>query len=237
MNDVRKIKPDTMTLAMLKPRVGERIQLQSGAQSGRLNCTLLGYKEGVSLIVGLPADSALPPSVREGDRFAVRLICGNHIAAFSGRVLSLYTKPFLHLHLEYPQQLEIKRIRRHSRVPVNLRVSLDAYDEAEAVAGAWPCNGFCTDISLMGACVETTTPLGLAGDKLYLTLRLQVAGLDQVLLAPVVVRNQTQVEAVPIAVHRHGVEFFDLDEDSRLILTSFVYQQFLVETGNIDEIE
>lgn len=237
MSEMRKISSDTMTLSMLKPKVGERIQLQFGAQGGRVNCTLLGYKEGSCLIVGLPADHAPLAKVREGDRLTARLISNNHIAAFSGRVLGLHSKPFLYLHLEYPQQLEIRRIRRHSRVPVNLRVSLDAYDESEALAGAWPCNGFCTDISLMGACVETTTPLGRAGDKLYLTLRLQVAGLDQVLLAPVVVRNAAQVETVPMAVHRHGLEFFDLDEDSRLILASFVYQQFLVETGHIDEIE
>lgn len=228
--------PDSPTLAELKPQVGEKLQLELRSPAGRVSSTLLGFKEGASLMVTMATGGGRAPMVKEGQRLTARMICGNYIAAFSTRILKIHHTPFSYWHLEYPTQLEVRRIRKHTRVPVNLRVSMDEFEEGSSPAGVWPCHGFCTDISLVGACIEVSSPLGRVGDQLYVTLRVSVADIDQVILAPVVVRNVNQIESDPLTIYRHGVEFMQLDEDTRLILASFVYQQFLVETGSIDDL-
>ncbi|MDI3325490.1 flagellar brake protein [Pontibacterium granulatum] len=235
MTEALKKLPENPGLAELKPQVGEKIQLELRSPVGRISSKLLGYKEGVSLMVSASASGRVP-LVKEGQRLTARMITGNYIAAFSSRILKIQNTPFTYWHLEYPQQLEVRRIRKHTRVPVNLKVSLDEYEEGSSVVGVWPCSGFCTDISLVGACVEVSSPLGNVGDRIFVTMRVSVAGIDQVVLAPIVIRNVHQIESEPVNVYRHGVEFLELDEDTRLILASFVYQQFLIETGSIDDL-
>ena len=235
MTEALKKLPDNPSLAELKTQVGEKLQLELRSPIGRISSKLLGYKEGVSLMVSASASGRVP-LVKEGQRLTARMITGNYIAAFSSRVMKIQNTPFTYWHLEYPQQLEVRRIRKHTRVPVNLKVSLDEYEEGSSVVGVWPCSGFCTDISLVGACVEVSSPLGNVGDRIFVTMRVSVADIDQVILAPIVIRNVNQVESEPVNVYRHGVEFLELDEDTRLILASFVYQQFLIETGSIDDL-
>jgi len=237
MTETLKKLPATPSLVDLKPKVGEKIPLESRSPRGRFTTRLVCYKEGGSLMVTASASSGREPVLTEGQRLTGCLLCGNHIAAFSPGILKVHNTPFAYWHLEYPQQLEVRRIRQHTRVPVNLKVSLDEYEEGTILTGVWPCSGFCTDLSLQGACVEVSAPLGKVGDKLYLTVRVTVADIDQVILAPVMIRNLVQTEGTPASVYRHGVEFLELDEDTRLILASFVYQQFLVETGHIDDLE
>lgn len=236
MKEALKKLPDSPTLAELKPQVGEKIQLELRSPTGRISSRLLGFKEGASLMVTAVSTSGRVPMVKEGQRLNARMISGNYIAAFSTRILKIQNTPFTYWHLEYPQQLEVRRIRKHTRVPVSLKVSMDEYEEGSSTVGIWPCSGFCTDISLVGACIEVSSPLGKIGDQLYLTLRVSVAEIDQIILAPIIIRNINQIETDPVNVYRHGVEFLELDEDTRLILASFVYQQFLVETGSLDEL-
>ncbi len=54
------------------------------------------------------------------------------------------------------------------------------------------------------------------------------------ILTPVELRNLHRGSEAGSVVINHGFKFIDLDEDSRLILIAFTYQQFLVETGNLE---
>ncbi|MGB0466585.1 MAG: flagellar brake protein [Pontibacterium sp.] len=237
MTDAVKKLPAALTLAELKPQVGGRIQLESVSPRLRLSAQLLGYQDGESLMVSPVSPAGNTPVAAEGQALTARLMSGNYVAAFSTRIIKIQDTPFSYWHLEYPQGLEVRRIRKHTRVPISLKVSLDEYEEGSLPMGVWPCSSFCSNLSLSGACIEALSPLGSVGDKLYLTLRVSVANIDQVILAPVMLRNVYQSEGDPASVYSHGVEFLELDEDTRLILASFVYQQFLVETGHIDELE
>ena len=51
---------------------------------------------------------------------------------------------------------------------------------------------------------------------------------------PIELRNVHSTSVESGSVYNHGFKFFDLDEDTRLIVAAFVYQQFLIETGNLD---
>ncbi len=219
------------SLAELDPRPGARVQLESRAPSARYQTQLIGLHEGGSLIVAAPRSGL---ALNEGARLSMRLISGNYIAAFSTRLLKIAAQPYGYWHLEYPRQIEARRLRQHTRVPVNLVLTVDPYEEQMTLAGHWPVTAYCSDLSIEGACIQTPMALGKANDKVLLTLRLSVAENDQVVLVSARIRSVQPQSGSLSSVVSHGLEFEDLDEDVRLILTAFVYQQFLIETGHIE---
>lgn len=218
------------TLAELRPQVGERVRLETRSPRGRYTVQLIGFREGGSVIVSAPRSTGSPLLINEGAPLTVRLMAGNWICAFETRLLKVNTGPYPHWHLAYPTQIESHRVRHHTRVPVNLAVSVDL-DEMEGASGGFPVKAYCTDIHTAGACIESSRILGKAGQKLFVSARVAVNGIDHVILAPAIVRNVYESESGSFSVISHGVEFVDLEEDTQLILAGFVYQQYLIETG------
>lgn len=219
------------TLAELNPRIGEKVQIETKSPRGKFSVQLLGYREGSSIIVSAPKKSS---GIHEGAKVTVRLMSGNFICAFNVKVLKIQTIPYPHWHLEYPKETEVRRIRSYTRVPVNLVVSVDEFEAGSGLMHDWPVTAMCKDISLKGACINTSVALGKAGDKLFMTTRFKVAGVDQVVLAPAVIRSISSSEEGISKIVSHGIEFLELDEETHLMLAGFVYQQFLVETGHME---
>ncbi|KEA62842.1 hypothetical protein ADIMK_2951 [Marinobacterium lacunae] len=218
------------TLAELRPQIGERVRLEMRSPRGRYAVQLIGLREGGSVVVSAPRVSGTQLPFNEGAPLTVRLMAGNWICAFETRLLKIVTTPYPHWHLAYPSQVDVHRVRHHTRVPVNLAVSVDV-DEMDPAAAGFPVKAWCTDIHTSGACIEANRILGKVGQKLFVSARVSVNGIDQVILAPAIVRNTYESEGGSFSVISHGVEFVDLEEDTRLILAGFVYQQYLVETG------
>lgn len=69
------------------------------------------------------------------------------------------------------------------------------------------------------------------GQQLFVTARVSVAAMDHVLLLPARVQNVLESESGRFGVISHGVEFLELEEETRLLLAGFVYQQHLIESG------
>jgi len=231
MKNALAVERSAMTLTDLKPPVGTRVQLECAGIRDRLNSELLGYQPDGSVMISAPRVAGKPVMLSAGSQVTVRLLTGTSLCGFSAELLCSYEAPFAHWHLQYPKQISHRRIRHHTRVPVSLVISADEFEEGSLDGSTgWPRRLLCQNLSLTGAGLLSKQPLGKAGERLYLTLRLAVAGQDQVVMIPAIIRN------VPArsGEYRYGVEFFDLDEDARLVLAGFVYQQCLLETGYRD---
>ncbi|WP_428036383.1 flagellar brake protein [Amphritea sp.] len=223
------------TLADLRLQIGEPVRVEIRVPRAKFTAKLLGYAENGGIMISAPPlKTAAPTLTNEGNLASLRLISGNRICSFTSKILKLYDQPFSYWLLEYPETIELKRIRGHSRIPVNLSGSIDDYDEMAEREGL-PAGALCVDISIDGACLQLPYALGSVGDRFYLTTRLQINDIDQVLLVPVELRNIRSSQGEGSSLFNHGVKFLDLDEDTRLIITAFVYQQFLVETGHLDQ--
>ena len=221
-------------LSELRMQIGEPVRVEIKAPRARFTAKLLGYAVNGGLIISAPATTSNVPLINEGNIAHLRMIGGNRICSFNCKILKQYELPFGYWILEYPQQVEQQRIREHTRVPVRLMASMDDHDEMSERQDL-PASSLCIDISQGGACLQLPRALGEVGDRFYLTTRVQIGDIDQVLLAPVELRNVHSSAAEAGTLYNHGVKFFDLDEDTRLIISAFVYQQFLVETGNLDQ--
>lgn len=216
------------SFAELKPRVGDKIHLDLQNPRVRLMGQLVGFITGKSLLVA-PQGSGLPTeTLKEGSQVSVRMMSGNYISGFQTKVLRRFDRYLGFSVLEYPQTIEVRRIRTHTRVPVSLVGSIDEANEGQGtVEITWPLTVFCTDLSITGVALEAVSSLGKQGDRYYLTLRVDVAGVEQVLLLTMELRTVQPFGSV----YQHGFQFIDLDEETHLLLVAYVYQQFLIEAG------
>lgn len=228
MNKALAIARPDITFAAIKPPVGITLQLERPGMPGRMTARMLGYIENTSVIVSIPKMAGKPVNLEVGQQLQVKMITGLSLYGFKTTLISVVEQPEGYWHLTYPSVLKHKLLRQQTRVPVNLVVLADELVEGQ-LYGSWPKKLLCTDISLTGMNLLSKQPLGVAGDQLYITLRLKVAAEDHVVLVSVRICNQ------PVSTsstgHRYGVEFLDLSEEARLVVAGFVYQQCLLETG------
>ncbi|WP_028470198.1 flagellar brake protein [Neptunomonas japonica] len=219
------------SLKDLMPAIGETVSIQFQSPRKRFALKLLGFKENGSVIVSAPQGSVNTLNL-EGARLTATLMAGNRRCAFVSRLLKANPSPYPHWHLGYPDTVEYHQVRKHQRIPVNLAISIDHQDEAKSVKFGMPRVLHSQDMSAHGIAVDAPSALGQVNDKYFLTLRFQVGGLDQVILLPTILRSIQNIEA---GVVLHGMEFDDLEEDTHLLVTAFVYQQFLAELGYLND--
>lgn len=219
------------SLKALMPAVGETVSVQFQVPRKRFVLKLLGIKENGSVIVSAPKGSVNTLNL-EGARLTATLMAGNRRCAFVSRLLKANPSPYPHWHLAYPDTVEYHRVRSHPRIPVNLAISIDHQDEVQAARLGMPRILHTQDISLNGISVEASSALGQIDDKYFLTLRFRINSMDQVILLPAVLRT---IESIEPGVMLHGLEFEPLEEETQLLITAFVYQQYLFELGYLDD--
>jgi len=220
--------PSTQTalsLVELAPKSGERMTLNFQNPRKQYNVYLMGIKEGGSVVCTMPKSAT---ALMEGQRLTVKMMAGNRMCAFSSRLIKSYLQPYPHWHLEYPSVVNHHTVRIHPRIPVNMAISVDHQDEQQGINLGLPRIVHTRDISLEGMGLESPVPLGQVGDELFMTMRFDLNGLDQVLLLSVQLQN---VEEIELGVYLHGVKFDHMEEDSALLVTAFVYQSYLLELG------
>lgn len=216
----------------LRLSVAEPVKVEIRSPNLRLTVTYAGHYFQQAVLLGLTAKSQRLQSLPAGTLVTVRFIAANKACAFSSRIQKSQQSPYPLLFIDYPESVEAVQIRKTPRVRARILVSLDE-GEPNSLGGGWPKRGLCSDISLHGARLEATDLLGDVGQGLLMTARMQVGLVDQMLLAPVIIRNVEDYEDPQTGEYRviHGVEFTELDEESQLVLSGFVYQQMLKEQG------
>ena len=219
------------SLAELRPRSGDPVRIETRIPKGRYSVRLIGVHEQTAVMVSAP--KTRKSLFTEGAVIAVKLLMGNRLVSFTSRLLKSCSEPFPYWVLAYPQQLDIQAFRKQTRVPMHLPVLVDRGEKDMHQ----PVRALCVDMSLQGASIEAPVALASLGDDVFVTARVSVAGIDHVILANAEVRSVMQTESQSIGFFRHGLAFEGLEDDTRLILSGFIYQQWLYEAGELTELE
>jgi c-di-GMP-binding flagellar brake protein YcgR len=220
----------SMTFEDLKLRVGEGFRLETQASQARYRVNYIGHSLEQSILVSVPLVKGQPQFLPEGTAVTLRFMALNRACAFTSRVLKVTKAPFPHLFLAFPKRIEAVVVRTATRVSLKLIVSVDEAREGH-FGGGWPRQAICSDISATGARIDATDLLGHVNDQIYMTARVKVGAVDQVMMVLCAIRNIEEHEDSQTGEYRvvHGVEFVELDEETCLIVTGFVYQQMLRE--------
>ncbi|MET0065554.1 MAG: flagellar brake protein [Candidatus Thiodiazotropha sp.] len=214
-------------------QIGDVLQLQFAPPSenqDRFSATLVGFLPGQSLVITTPRKSGNPIIVRDGQSFTVRMLQGSNIFGFVSRVLHASSKPYPHLHLSYPGEVESAVVRNAPRVPTELRATIIRPAGAGGEETQYPV--IISDISSTGARVIDRQKLGEVGSVLQISQTLAVCGGEDILKVLAVIRNIREVpDAEGKLRYFHGVEFRGLNRFQQLILCSYVLGSIARERG------
>ncbi len=217
-----------MRFSDLGLKMGDVMQLQASADSdARYPVKLLGFLPERSVIISAPCETkGKPIFLREDQMVTLRFVVNNVASGFSSKVLSMRTSPSPYVHLEMPKQVEAIEVR--NAVRVNTDISATIINETHK---SNPISVTVTNMSVLGGKLECSKKIALIGDQLSLTMTLNLDEIDKVVTLECHIRNKGNYE-----VERNGSKslknwygfHFDFnDDEDRLLLKAFVYQEIL----------
>ncbi|MGH8029790.1 MAG: flagellar brake protein [Arenimonas sp.] len=221
----------TTPAADLNLQVGEALQIQfmDDETRGQFYVKVIGFLPERSVMVTTPEKGGQAMSVREGRAVLARSFSGEHARGFTCMVQRSCTQPFAYLHLSYPSKIETMMERQSSRVRSALAVSVRPEGTAP---DARDIPAVIRDISITGAQLLASAPVGHSGDRITVRARLPLARIgDHAVDLPALVRSaQEETEVHDSLWHfRCGIEFAPLDPQTTLTLRAYLYERFAPE--------
>lgn len=212
---------------ILNLHVGKLLQLQriSPEFHDRYTVTLIGSLPGKGVIVTTPTIHKKIQFIKEGVRFAVRLLHGSKVLGFVTTVTHSASKPYPHLHMSYPSDIESLAVRNAERVSTNLpalvRNTRHADDE-----NAWQ-PVLVKDLSMTGARLESLDPLGRKGERLVMKLVIDVCGESEQIMVLTEICNRSVVsdkQDQEDARYCCGISFLKVNRLQEVLLNNCVLQ-------------
>lgn len=208
--------------AGIKPSVGGRVQLRLLDQNPQsyYSARLIGYIKNLSILVTRPVSGENPFIPVEGRQVEVRMVTGNNIYAFQSSIQRLCISPTNYMHLDYPSEVRVQKLRKSPWVRVNLGVTVtDAQGAHEAARLA--------NLSPDGAQLHAPPTLGNPGATLRLSFH---ATMDEL-------KTTLNLDATIIHVHapqagreaednmqEYGIAFSNVTAADALWLKGLVYR-------------
>ncbi|MBT0569542.1 flagellar brake protein [Curvibacter sp. CHRR-16] len=214
--------------------IGSKIQIEPPAslKLPRVFASLLGYWEGLSLLITMPRGprGELIPLL-ENETLVMRAFVRQAAFAFAADILRVCRAPYPYLHLTYPSKVTSSLIRKYPRVRCKLVADVFSVT-ASQMGQALPSVAVISNISASGALVDGREAIGGVGDTLQLQLQLPLHGVKTPLTVQAVVRvmtpSSTALQNGQDLCH-FGVEFVNLTSEQEVLLKSFVYQKMVDE--------
>lgn len=205
--------------------VGDKLQLSppSTVSGNRSVVPLIGYVEGVTLIVGAPPAGQWRPPLIEGDQVAVRVFSGQNAFGFTAYVNKIIKLPFDYLHLSFPKNIVGKIIRNSRRIKTHIA----------AVVTGNPVAAVISNLSATGAEVRAGASLGETGTTIALSFTLNIYGTDTPLALQAVIRSAKPDTQEAEGAWRLGIEFSELKPNDVATLHSLIYQELVEHPHNL----
>ncbi|BBI99910.1 hypothetical protein FGKAn22_16030 [Ferrigenium kumadai] len=207
----------------IKPQVGARVQLRLLNRNLQTyySAHMVGYIKNRSILVTTPAIAGTPLILMDGEQVEVRMVTGNNIHAFQTSIQRLCISPVHYMHLDYPVEVRVQKLRRSPWARVSLGATVtDAQGSHEMVR--------IVNLSPDGAQLHAPPLLGNPGEALRLSLH---ADLDEL-------KTNLNLNATIVHVHmpqagreaeanmmEYGIAFRDVSAANALWLKGIVYRQ------------
>ncbi|HMU17074.1 MAG TPA: flagellar brake protein [Thauera aminoaromatica] len=219
------------TFEDMRLAVGDRLQIECAASTGvrRAFVRVVGYVDGISLLVTTPVAGGRRVELVENDPVIVRVFSRQSAFAFRASVLRACRLPLDYVHLSFPSVIQGSVIRKSTRVRTQFPVQVNT--QAGSAAG----EGTMLNLSATGALIQTHASLGEPGAIVRLRFDVDLHGLQTELDIEAEIRNVQQAadaEAEGIEYH-YGVDFHELGAEDRMKIKSLVYQTIIEQPRRI----
>lgn len=211
----------------LRILVGDKLQLQKVGESGeRYSSTVIGFVPGKSLLITAPSVNDKPIMVKDGQQFAVRMLQGSYIQGFVAKVLHNALKPYPHLHLSFPQEVESKEIRNADRVETDVPIMARNFKLSDEKDN-WR-QASIKDISATGSKLESMSKIGETGDILILRFKLHICAQDEEMELKTKIMHLEEpgdVGADEWGIYVYGTQFEKHGRLERVLIQNYVLEQ------------
>ncbi len=208
-------------------QIGDRLQLQRFPADvpERYVVRVIGSLPGKSLVVTNPTLNGRLILVRPDQKFTVRALEGSAIFAFVSSAIQIYAKPYPHMHLAYPEELEKvvvrNALRANTDVPALVRNTRlpESREHVRSVR--------MVDLSHTGTRLLSKAPLGAEGEMLMLRFSLNVCGADENIgvLGEIRSMGKRQVKGDALGFWS-GIQFKNVNRFQQLVLASYALEQW-----------
>lgn len=228
MNKKTRIDFEDMNL-----QVGVRLQImlkQATAPTVQYT-SLIGFVANDYLLLQIPQQDGQPVEIEQGAEVALRVFSGVSVFTFEAKVEAVLASPRAFLLLSFPANIQKVGLRKAVRVKANIPVRIVNPVDREVIKEAT-----LSDISLSGALVSTSNPLGVAGDTIHIefSILVQSQNSDVPIATTASIRSvQQAVGTAPdggsfYTVYTYGINFLDIDAAHQGILQNYVYETLLI---------
>ncbi len=206
---------------------GDALQLQQllDGQTERFTVRVIGMMKPKSVLVTAPTLDDKLIFVRDGQPFLIRAFSGLNVCAFKSKVLKSQHTPFPYLHLSYPDTVELMRIRKSIRAKVNIIVAISDKEGGRQMAAAR-----IVDLSVGGARAFATGIFCDKGQQVFVSFKVKLDDIEEYINVPATIRSFTEDnDENGKAVYAIGMQFDELPQHDKLLITNLVYQYLLKE--------
>jgi len=229
-------------MSKLSLQSGAKLQLQflDKTRRERYQVSVIGYIEGHSLIITAPQKGTGFVLLREGQQFVVRLLSGTQIIGFNSEVLKVYNNPFSYVHLKPPLEVEQLNVRNAHRVELKVIATVQHIerdpDSGEIIKSASnkSSSAVVSNMSTTGCQLQVLQPLPDDHKELLISAKVTAAKQERMLSIEAEVCSHRESEINGKNWQQYGMKFNEMDDDRRLLLNCFVYEQLVKEIFNED---
>jgi c-di-GMP-binding flagellar brake protein YcgR len=223
-------------------QAGVKLQLQflDETRRDRYQVTVIGYVEGHSLMISAPQKNGNYVLLREGQQFVVRLLSGTQIIGFNSEVLKVYNNPFSYVHLKPPLEVEQQNVRNAHRVELKVIASIQNIErdkengEIIKSSDKKTTSAIVNNMSITGCQIQLLEALPEDYKELLISAKITVAEQERILTMEAEICSHREAEIDGKNWQLYGMKFNQMDEDRRLLLNCFVYEQLVREIFNED---
>jgi c-di-GMP-binding flagellar brake protein YcgR len=199
-------------------------------RSENYSCQVIGIGERRSLILSAPArDDRSYVAISEGQTWLFRTFYATAAIRFSGTVEKLVFEPFPYFHVEVPQIVEMRHVRKMQRVAVSMDAVINLENPQEAVI---------VDMSTTGMRLALPQDVKLEeGQRIKVDFRVQVLGeVHPLSVNATVVRCLGGADHMHPEVHFYGLGLEMASSMERLLLHAYVQGCLVNELDGLSKI-
>ncbi len=205
-------------------KLGETLQLNltgEGENAPKYLVKLIGATDKRSLICTIPTIQDRTLFVKEGAGFVVQFFGGKSVYRFTTVVDAVFSRPYPHMHLMYPREVFVKKLRKNQRVVVSIIAALK--DLANVQAGV--VSGKMVDLSLGGALIEMQKQALTEKSAIECNFKIKLEEQEILFALKGTVKNMVEESSAGgKPIFRCGIQFDALPFQEKIYLQNYIYQ-------------
>lgn len=220
-----------VTFDDMRLKVGDRLQVQVPNWAGgeRHIVKLIGYVEGIGLLVTAPMANGTPVPLRPTDKLVIRTFSNQNVFGFDATVEYVSKLPYNHLHLSFPTRIEGQVLRKSPRIRTDFNADI-VIPGAAAKAPPQPMSGMIANLSASGALIKAPRPLVDKDTRIELSFRTLLHEAMAMFKLNAIVQSafleDDNVYPGQLS-YNYGVQFRELSKNDNVLLRSLIYQRMV----------